>query len=214
MGLVVVAAIPLIPSRPKPVERVAELDIELVRSAECRYRGITASFDELTRAYALTTYADAELLEWTSWPNPNHPDTEALIRARFSVSGVKPDAPAARGTVTTEHRTAVEGNLDVTWSLSTLASVQVQPYSPLAHDALNVFRQTVDRLLDRMVYINDGADLLDAPDGIALTRLTAGTLLLREQDQGPWSFVRLPSDTTAGWVRQDLLRPVASTEQD
>ena len=75
VGLVVVAAIPLIPSRPDPVERVSELDIELVRSAECRYRGISASFDELTRAYALTAFEDSELENWTSRPTPNHPDT-------------------------------------------------------------------------------------------------------------------------------------------
>lgn len=213
-GLLVVAAIPLIPSRPDPVERVAELDIELVRSAECRYRGITASFDELTRAYALTTFVDAELEEWTSWPNPNHPDTEALVRGRFRVAGIKADAPAARGALTTEQRAAVEDVVDVTWMLSTVASVQVQTHSPLAQDALDVFRMTIDRLLDRMVYINDGADLLDAPDGVPLTRLTAGTLLLHEQDQGPWSFVRVPSDTTAGWVLQDLLRPVSTSDDD
>jgi hypothetical protein len=213
-GLFVVAAILLIPSRPAPVERIAELDIELVRSAECRYRGITASFDELTRAYALTVFTDAELEDWTSWPNPNYPDTEALIRCRFRVSGPKDDAPGARGPVTTEHRAAVGDVLDVTWMLSTIASVQVQPHSPLSQDALDVFRMTVDRLLDRMVYLNDAVDLLDAPDGVPLGQLTAGTLLLREEHQGVWAFVRVPSDTTAGWVRNEHLRSVSSTDKD
>ena len=210
MGLLIVAAIPLIPSRPAPVERVSELDIELVRSAECRYRGITASFDELTRAYALTVFADAELEDWTSWPNPNHPDTEALIRCRFRISGHKADAPQARGAVTAEHRAAVADVLDVTWMLSTVASVQVQPHTPLGQDALDVFRMTVDRLLDRMVYVNDDVDLLDAPNGVAVAQLTAGTLLLREQHEGAWAFVRVPSDTTAGWVADRVLRVVAA----
>lgn len=209
VGLVVVAAIPLIPSRPDPVERVSELDIELVRSAECRYRGISASFDELTRAYALTAFEDSELENWTSRPNPNHPDTEALIRCRFRVSGPRDDAPAARGPVTAEHRAAVDDVLDITWRLSTVAAVQVQPYSPLARDALDVFRTIVDRLLDRMVYLNDEIDLLDAPDGVPVGRLSAGTLLLREEHEGAWAFVRVPSDTTAGWVLDERLRSVS-----
>ena len=214
VGFFVVAAITLIPSRPAPVERVAELDIELVRSAECRYRGITASFDELTQAYALTVFFDAELEEWTSWPNPNHPDTEALIRCRFRVSGRKEDALGARSPVTTEHRSAVDDVLDVTWMLSTVASVRVQSHNALSRDALDVFRMTVDRLLDRMVYLNDDVDMLDAPDGVAVGQLTAGTLLLREKHEGAWAFVHVPSDTTAGWVRDEQLRPVSTASAD
>ena len=185
-----------------------------MRSAECRYQGITASFDELTQAYALTVFADAELEGWTSWPNPNHPDTEALIRCRFRVSGHKDDAPGARSPVTAEHRTAVDDVLDVTWMLSTVASVRVQSHNALSRDALDVFRMTVDRLLDRMVYLNDDADMRDAPDGVAAGQLAAGTLLLREQHEGAWAFVRVPSDTTAGWVRDEHLRPVSTAVAD
>ena len=213
-GLIIVAAIPLIPDRPVPVERPSELDMELVRSAECQYRGITASFDELTHAYALTAFAGVELEGWTSHPNPDHPDTEALVHCRFRVSGPKEDAPAARGPVTTEHRAAVEELLEVSWRLNTVASVQVQPHTPLAQDALDVFRMTVDRLLDRMVYLNDDMDLLDAPDGVAVTHISAGTLLLRDRLQGPWAFVRVPSDTTAGWVPDGSLRSVSPAVGD
>ena len=210
VGLVVVAAIPLIPSRPDPVEeRVSELDIELVRSAECRYRGISASFNELTRAYALTAFVDSELEGWTSRPNPNHPYTEALIRCRFRVSGPRDDAPAAREPVTAQHRASVDEVLDITWRLSTVASVQVQPHSPLAQDALDSFRLLVDRQLDRMVYVNDEVDLLDAPDGGSVGRLSAGTLVLREEHEGAWTLIRVPSDTTAGWVLDETLRPVS-----
>ncbi len=214
VGLLAAAAIPLIPDPPVPVERPSELDIELVRSAECLYRGISASFDELTRAYALTAFTDAELKGWTSLPNPEHPDTEALIRCRFTVSGHKVDAPAARGPVSAAGRAAVDDILDVTWRLNTIASVKVQPHSPLAQDALDVFRLTVEGLLDRMVYVNDEVALLDAPDGISVGRLRAGTVVLREQNEGPWAFVRVPSDTTAGWVPGDQLRGISGAVGD
>jgi hypothetical protein len=214
LGLFIAAAIPLIPDRPVPVERHSELDIELLRSAECQYRGISASFDELTRAYALTVFEEAELQDWTSRPNPNHPDTEALIRCRFLVSGRKADAPEARGSLTAEHRAAVSDIVDVTWKLSTVASVQVQPGSALGQDALDVFRLTVDRLLDRMVYLNEAVHLLDAPDGVAVGKLTPGTLLLREELAGTWAFVRVPSDTTAGWVPDAELRSVTAAVGD
>ena len=83
-----------------------------------------------------------------------------------------------------------------------------------SHDAIDVFRATVDRLLDRMVYVNYEIDLLDAPDGVARGRLNPGTVLLREKQEGSWSFVRVPSDTTAGWVPDEQLRPVSATTDD
>ena len=78
-ALLVFAAIPLIPDPPVPVERVPALDLERVRSAECEYRGITASFDELTRAYALTAFQSPRLQGWRARPNPASPETEALV---------------------------------------------------------------------------------------------------------------------------------------
>lgn len=214
VGLLVVVAIPLIPDLPDPVERPEQLDIELVRAAECRYRGITASFEEVSRAYALTTYADAELLEWSSRPNPAHPEAEALVRCRFSVSGLRADAPEARDPEIAEHRAAVDDILDVTWKLNTVSAVQVRTHSATSEDALDVFRGTVNRLLDRMVYSNATVEMFDAPDGVAIAQLGAGTVLLRESTEGLWSYVRVPSDTTAGWVADEHLRPVSNAQSD
>ena len=70
LAFIIVASVPFIPDLQPPVERDLDLDIELVRAADVRYRGITGTFDELTQAYALTAYDDAELLEWEAQPNP------------------------------------------------------------------------------------------------------------------------------------------------
>ena len=65
--------------------------------------------------------------------------------------------------------------------------------------------------VDRMVYVNDEVDLLDAPDGVSVGRLSAGALLLREEHEGAWTLIRVPSDTTAGWVLDETLRPLSRT---
>lgn len=208
VGLLVVVAIPLIPSLSPPVDRDAELDIELVRTAEARYRGITASFDELTRAYALTTYETSEFLEWTSQPNQRHPETQALVTARFRVGPVRGDAPAAGDDTVADYRAGVEDVLEVTWRLNTMSSVDVQAHSPLAQDALVVFQRTVDGLLDRMHYLAEATDLRDGPAGAVTTSLAPGTAVLLEETVDDWSRVRVPSDTLAGWVPEDRLRPV------
>lgn len=205
--LFVIAAIPLIPDPPKPVERVAESDLELVRAAECRYRGITANFDELTRAYALTAYSGSQLEGWSSRPNPLSPETEALVTCRFRVTGVRSDS-AAGGTDRPELRNRVRDRLEVTWKLNTLASAQVTPHDGFAQDALDVFRHTVDGMLDRMVLLLETTSLHRSPAGVETVQLDGGTLLLREARDGDWTRVRVPSDTTAGWIHVDQLHSI------
>jgi hypothetical protein len=65
-----------------------------------------------------------------------------------------------------------------------------------------------------MVYLNEEVALLDAPDGVDVARLKPGTILLRERNQGPWAFVRVPSDTTAGWVLGDHLHDISGAVGD
>ena len=200
-ALVVFAAIPLIPDPPPPVERAPDLDVESVRAAECEYRGITASFDEITRAYALTDFDNPRLQGWQARPNPASPETEALVTASFLVAGNPSPAPG-RGT---------DQTLEVTWRLNSLAAVPVNAFGGHARGALDSFRRTVDGLLGRMVYLAGPAGLRASPGAADSTRLEAATVLLLEESPdspGGWTRVRVPADTAAGWVRSDLLRPV------
>ena len=205
-----VAAIPLIPDPPAPVERTPDLDVESVRAAECEYRGITASFDEITRAYALTEFENPRLQGWQARQNPASPETEALVTARFLVDGVRPpedgdpDPGGARPSRSDQ-------TLEVTWRLNSLAAVPVNAFGGHARGALDSFRRTVDRLLGSMVYLAWPAGLRASPGAADSTRLEAATVLLLEESPdspGGWTRVRVPADTTAGWVRSDLLRPV------
>ena len=212
-ALLVFAAIPLIPDPPAPVERAAALDVERVRSAECEYRGITASFDELTRAYALTAFQSPRLQGWRARPNPASPETEALVTAAFLVDGVRPPED---GTEIPDLRRRVGETLRVTWRLNTLAAVRVSAFDDYARDALDSFRRTVDGMLERMVYLARPAGLRAAPGAADSTRLETATVLLVEDGAGGgidgWTRVRVPADTTAGWVRSDLLRPVRGND--
>ena len=208
-ALLIFAAIPLIPDPPAPVERVPGLDLERVRSAECEYRGITASFDELTRAYALTAFRNPRLQGWDARPNPASPETEALVTAAFLVDGLLPPEDGAE---VPDLRRRVGETLRVTWRLNSLAAVPVNAFDDFARDALDSFRRTVDGMLERMVYLPRPAGLRAVPGAADSTRLEAATVLLLEG--GPegrrrgWTRVRVSADTTAGWVRSDLLRPV------
>ena len=209
-ALFIVAAIPLIPDPPAPVERLPALDVESVRAAECEYRGITASFDELTRAYALTAFENPRLQGWQARPNPASPETEALVTARFLVDGASAPKDGLDAVPALRRRTGE--TLEVTWRLNSLAAVPVNAFDDYARDALDSFRRTVDGLLGRMVYLAGPAGLRRTPGAADSTRLEAATVLLLEEGsedgRGGWTRVRVPADTTAGWVRSDLLRPV------
>ena len=199
LAALLVLAAPFVPRTPDPVERNAALDIELVRSAECEYKGITASFEDLTRAYALKAYEDPHFEGWEARPNPHHPETEALVTGRFTVSGVQDRiVDADRAAL----RRAAGDNLSVTWLLNGMAGVRVTPHDEYARDAIEVFTQTVDDMLRRMVFVTQPSALRQDPDASAdsLRFLDVGQVLLRERRHGPWLYVRIPSTRTVGWV--------------
>ena len=215
-ALLFFAAIPLIPDPPAPVERAPDLDVESVRAAECEYRGITASFDEITRAYALTNFDNPRLQGWQARPNPASPDTEALVTASFLVDGARPREDGAETLPSPALRHGTDQPLEVTWRLNRLAAVPVNAFGGHARGALDSFRRTVDGLLGRMVYLAQPAGLRASPGAADSTRLESATVLLLEDDAGGraegWTRVRVPADTTAGWVRSDLLRPVQGND--
>ena len=122
---VLAPALVLLPSPNPSVERDMALDIDGLQRAECEYRGIAASFDELTRAYILQAYEDGHLLRWQAQPSPYNPETETLVTAVFTAAGPKASAPVPE----LAHLRAQSGTAGagITWRYSKLAAVRVAP---------------------------------------------------------------------------------------
>lgn len=213
LATALVAVILLLPG-PSPLpRREADRDVAGLRQTECEYRGIKASFDELTRVYVLQVYDGGRLVRWEARPNPRNPEGEALVTAVFAVSRPK----AVQYAVTpelTEQRQAAAPELAVTWRYCTLASLQVYPGNEYAADAVTEYRRTVDGFVARMVVVGHDAELRQGPgaEHPPVGRVTGGTVLLLEADADPastWAPVRIPSSPTTGWVERDNLRAVA-----
>ena len=203
IALFTVGVAVLFPVRGHRVERSAHLDVELVRSALCEYRGISASFEELSRAYALSVYENPSFLGWQAVANPAHPDVETLVSCRFRVEGLAEHGSSAQRIF----REQAVDELNVTWRLNNLASIAITPHDVYAEDAVDVFRNTVNGFVDRMVFIADSARLRDGP-GLqhqVVETVGAGTVLLREESRDTWSLVRVPSTRVSGWLRSDQL---------
>ena len=94
---VLAPALVLLPSPNPSVERDMARDISALQRAECEYRGIATSFDELTRAYILQVYEDGQLVRWQAQPSPYNPETETLVTAvlyRSRSQGIRSTARA------------------------------------------------------------------------------------------------------------------------
>ena len=199
-----VPALVLLPSPDPGVKRDMARDIGQLQRAECEYRGITASFDEVTRAYILQVYEGGLLLRWQAQPSPFNPETETLITAVFTATGQKAPAPnpeIARFRAGSQ----AEG---ITWRYSTLAATRISAHGDYAQDAMTVFRITVDDFVDRMVYAPTAVALRDAtsPAGEVLAQIEAGTVLLVEEEREAWLHVRRPSSKETGWLPRSQVR--------
>ncbi len=209
LGLFLCAALTLAPSPGQHLQRNSALDISRVKAAQCEYRGITASFEELTRAYAIEVYREPALVRWQTRPSAHDPEHEALVTGIFTAAGLK--RPLAEHTPFREIRDQALPAFGVTWRLSDLGKVRIAAHDEYAQDALATFRQTVDSLLARMVYSLSPVQLraAPAPDQEILATLEPGTALTQEEERPGWVRVRIPATTTTGWVPQDQLRTLS-----
>jgi len=187
-----------------------ERDIASLQQAECEYRGITSSFEELTRVYVLEIYREGKLVRWEASPSPQNPDTETLVTGIFSVEGAvepKPDVPPQ----IVELRHQAPPVIGVSWRYSTLASVRITAANDYAVDAIAVYRRTIDAFLARMMVVTAPAILHQGPgtDFPTVQDIEAGTVLLLEtppEDSANWSYVRIPSTTVFGWITEENLK--------
>ena len=208
---VLAPALVLLPSPNPSVERDMALDIDGLQRAECEYRGIAASFDELTRAYILQAYEDGQLLRWQAQPSPYNPETETLVTAVFTAAGPKASAPVPEPA---HLRAQSRAGAGVTWRYSKLAAVRVAPHGDLARDALAVFRATVDSFVERMVYAPGGGELHTAPDPSApvSARVEPGAVLLVEEERADYVRVRQPPAGATGWLERKQVRVVEKAD--
>ena len=198
----IIPSLILLPTPRPSTERDMARDISLLQHAECEYQGIRASFDELTRAYILATYAGGQLIRWQAQPSPYNPETETMVTAVFTATGQKSPAPSSE---IAQVRSQSLHGAGITWRYSTLATTRVMPHGALALDALAVFRETVDDFVDRMVYTSSELRLhaKPSPNATFLGQINPGTVLLVEEQLGIWLRVRNPSTTDSGWLKRN-----------
>jgi len=203
----------LLPAPSRFPQRDAARDIASLQQTECEYRGITSTFEELTRAYVLQTYEGSELIRWEGRSSPENPASEARVTGIFRVAGVKdiedPEVPAQIVAL----RGGASPIIGVTWRYSTLAAVRITAANDYAVDALAVFRRTVDEFIAQMVFVTSPVVLRQGPGAEfpAVEKVEAGTVLLLQSPpeataiSPSWRYVRIPSTATFGWVSEEEL---------
>ena len=204
-------AIVLLPNPIPRSKRDTALDSAALQRTECEYRGITASFAEVTRAYALETYEGSQLLRWEAEPSPLAPYSETLVTAVFTAQSVKDSAPAPHAFLPDLRQRALP-IFGVSWRFSTLAGTRVEPFNDYARDALTIFQETVKKFTAQMVLVAKAASLRQGPGeehGI-IEEVEGGTILLRENQEGQWVYVRFPSSTRAGWLKEEALTSLSN----
>ena len=209
MGAATAAALLLVPGPMRQTEHDTTLDLQRFLRTECEYKGIVATFGEVTRAYALKVYDRPRLLRWEAQPNPHSPETETLITGVFSADSLKEYAHAVQSDIAAARKEALPV-FGVTWRLKTLGALRVSDYDLYARDALDVFRHTVEDLLDQIVLVTH-ASTIRVGAGAGFTKIKeveAGTMLFEKRRQGQWSYVRIPESKTVGWVERHNLRAV------
>lgn len=189
------------------VRRDTDRDLAALRQSECEYRGITATYDEVTRAYILAVYSKGQLVRWQAQPSPQNPDSETLVTAIFSIESILKDDERA---FIRSLRKKAPPHVGITWRYSTLAATRIAPANDYARDALETFTHTVNDFMARMVVSTADLQLAEAPflnpnDSL---RVDKGTALLVEDRHQGWARVRQPSTTLSGWVDTTLLEPI------
>lgn len=217
-GLALALVVILLPTPGHLPERDTSRDIVDLQQAECEYRGITSSFEELTRVYVLQTYEESELLRWEARPSPQNPETETLVTGIFTVTSPKPSDRELPPQIAAIRRQAAP-SIGITWRYSTLAAVRITAFNEYAVDALAVFRQTIDDFIAKMVVVTSPTALRQGPgaDFPFVEEVKAETVLLQQpepgQEDSSWLYVRVPSSSVEGWIKKDNLKPLENVQR-
>ena len=213
LGLCLALAIVLLPNPSPESKRNTAQDIDTLQRTECEYRGITASFDEVTRAYALETYEGSQLLRWEAEPSPLDPYNETLVTAVFTATKVNASAPAPYPFLADLRKRALP-TFAVSWRFSTLAATRVEPYNDYARDALTIFQETVKGFRAQMVLVTESASLREGPgkEYDIIAEVAAATALLQQRQEKQWLYVRYPSSTRAGWLQQEVISSLSDAQ--
>ena len=201
-------ALILVPLASSAPQRSVGDDLSSLRKAECSYRGITATYEEVTTAYILENYAGGHLLRWHVQPSPQNPDSETLVTAVYEVEG--PPYPR-RSALYRPSPQQCPPSIDITWRYSSLAAVRIDPANDYARDALESFTHTVDSFIARMVITLEDIALSSEPNALPAEKgalVSQGTVLLVEGYENGWMEVRQPSSLVSGWAPQTSLQSI------
>ncbi len=200
-------ALVLLPLASPIPRRNTEQDQRALRNAECEYRGITATYEEISKAYIIETYARGHLVRWQVDTSPTNPDSESLVTAIYQV-----DLPAKEDPrpAIDQLRRAAPPHLGITWRYSTLAATRIEPANDYARDALETFTHTVNAFIDRMAVAVEDIALAHAPNATPAPDLSVpkGTVLLVEAHSADWVEVRQPGTALRGWTSSRSLQSV------
>ena len=192
-------ALILVPFGNSTPKRAVGNDLLSLRKAECSYRGITATYEEVTEAYILENYAGGIALRWRVQPSPRNPDSESLVTAIYQVEG----PPKKDGRPFIDRlRSSAPPSIAITWRYSSLAAIRIEPDNDYARDALESFTHTVDSFISRMVITVEDIALSTRPNGTPSGNqyVPKGTVLLVERCESNWAEVRQPSSSLSGWA--------------
>lgn len=200
-------ALILVPFASSAPKRAVGNDLPSLQKAECLYRGITATYEEVTEAYILENYARGIAAGWHVQPSPHNPDSESLVTAIYQVEG----PPKKDGRPFIDHlRQSALPNINITWRYSSLAAIRIEPANDYARDALESFTRTVDSFIARMVITVEDIALSTEPNSMPSggQYVAEGTVLLVEKREAGWVEVRKPSSSLSGWAPAISLQSV------
>jgi len=125
-----------------------EKNIEYIRTTKFVYRGISATYAELSTTYAFA-YENPQFIGWEAAPDPDNP-VATLVTMKFSISGVPADIlNAPENEVSYSTKTKMKEAvplLRITWRVNDLISLKITPYNFYAQDALTVYKDIVGGL--------------------------------------------------------------------
>ena len=116
--------------------------IRYIQNTKFAYRGISATYTELSAIYAFT-YENPKFVGWETTPDPNNP-VATLVTMKFSVTGVPLDilsAPESEvsSSIKNKRKEAVP-LLKITWRVNDLIGLKITAYNFHARHALRIYK--------------------------------------------------------------------------
>lgn len=131
--------------------------VNYIKNTNYVYRGISGTYEYISKIYPVSSFVGAEFVGYETRRDPKN-SMATLVTLRYITNGIDNDILTDKNVSIFARKKIKEAvpNLAITWRVNSLIGLKITPYNFYASDAIQVYKEGVDGIINfnRMIKLS------------------------------------------------------------